>query len=146
MWVMIREMGNVELFQLCETIPEVQCSECLLHWNQGILYCTCGHLLVDSESSQIFHQWRLDAVSILKYVIRMGRPRGARHSKTEAQKEHFVAHNARERCIKNKCEGIHDRSQRDPTYRDSQLNWLDRGEVHRNESIGTGRPRLLPIL
>ena len=24
-----REMGNVELFELCETIPKVQCSECL---------------------------------------------------------------------------------------------------------------------
>ena len=27
---MIREMGNVELFELCETIPRVQCPECLL--------------------------------------------------------------------------------------------------------------------
>ena len=27
---MIREMGNVELFELCETIPKVQCSECIL--------------------------------------------------------------------------------------------------------------------
>ena len=27
---MIREMGNVELFELCETIPKVQCSQCLL--------------------------------------------------------------------------------------------------------------------
>ena len=26
---MIREMGNVELFELCETIPKVQCSQCL---------------------------------------------------------------------------------------------------------------------
>ena len=42
---MIRDMGNVELFDLCETIPKVQCSECLLYWNQGIVYCTCGHLL-----------------------------------------------------------------------------------------------------
>ena len=25
---MIRDMGNVELFELCETIPKVQCSEC----------------------------------------------------------------------------------------------------------------------
>ena len=49
---MIREMGNVELFELCETIPEVQCSECLLHWNQGMVYCTCGHLLKESESSR----------------------------------------------------------------------------------------------
>ena len=34
---MIREMGNVELFELCETIPKVQCSECLLYWNQGVI-------------------------------------------------------------------------------------------------------------
>ena len=27
---MIRDMGNVELFESCETIPKVQCSECLL--------------------------------------------------------------------------------------------------------------------
>ena len=27
---MIREMGNVELFELCDTIPKGQCSECLL--------------------------------------------------------------------------------------------------------------------
>ena len=26
--VMIRDMGNVELFELCETIRKVQCSEC----------------------------------------------------------------------------------------------------------------------
>ena len=32
---MIREMGNVELFKLCETIPKVQCSECLICWSQG---------------------------------------------------------------------------------------------------------------
>ena len=34
---MIREMGNVELFELCETIPKVQCSECLFYWNQGVI-------------------------------------------------------------------------------------------------------------
>ena len=62
--VMIREMGNVELFELCETIPKVQCSECLRYWNQGIVHCTCGHLLKESESSQHFHQWRLNAFSI----------------------------------------------------------------------------------
>ena len=114
-------MGNVELFELCETIPEVQCSECLLYWNQGIVYCTCGHLLKESEASQHFHQWRLDAFSIENYVIKKVRPRGARHGRTEAQKEHFIAHNARRRCLKKKFEGIHDRFQRDSTYRDSQL-------------------------
>ena len=115
---MIREMGNVELFGLCETTQKVQCSECLLFWIQGVIYCTCGHLSVESESSQHFNQWRLDALSIPHYVIKKERPHGARHGKTEAQKEHFVAHNARKRCIKN---GIHDRFQLDPIYRDSQL-------------------------
>ena len=118
---MIRDMGNVELFELCETIPKVQCSECLLYWNQGIVSCTCGHLLKESEASQHFHQWRLDAFSIENYVIKKGRPRGAGHGRTEAQKEHFIAHNARRRCLKKKFEGIHDRFLKDSTYRDSQL-------------------------
>ena len=81
---MIREMVNVEIFELCETIPKVQCSQCLLYWNQGVICCTCGHLLKESESSQHFQQWRLDAFSIQNYVIKKERPRGARHGKTEA--------------------------------------------------------------
>ena len=121
----IRELGKVELFELCEKNPKVQCSECFLQWNQGIVYCTCGHLLVESDSSQHFHQWRLDAFSIQNYVIKRGQPRGAHHSQTEAQKKRFIAHNARRRSLKKKFEGIHDRFQRYPTYRDSQLNWLD---------------------
>ena len=28
---MIRELGNVELFELCETTPKEQCSQCLLY-------------------------------------------------------------------------------------------------------------------
>ena len=72
---MIREMGNVELFELCETIPKA---------HQG------GHLM------------------------KKGRPRGARHGKSEVQREHFMAHNALKRCMKKNFEGIHDRFQRDP--------------------------------
>ena len=34
---MIQDMGHVELFELCETIPKLPCSECLLYWNQGIV-------------------------------------------------------------------------------------------------------------
>ena len=97
----------------------MQCSECLLYENQGIVYC--GHLLRESKSSRRIHRWQLDILSILNYVIKKVRPRGARHGKTEAQKEHFVAHNARKRCIKKNYDGIHDRFQRDPVYRDSQL-------------------------
>ena len=97
---MIQDMGNVELFELCETIPEVQCSECLLYWNQGIVYCTCGHLLRENQSSRRIHRWQLDLLSIPNYVIKKGRPHGNRFGKTEEQKEHFIAHSLRRRRIK----------------------------------------------
>ena len=63
---------NVELFESCETIPKVQCSHCLLYWNQGIVYCTCGQSLIDSESERKFNKLRLDALSIPNYVIKKG--------------------------------------------------------------------------
>ena len=40
-----RDVGNVELFELFETDPKTQCKECLSYWSEGIVYCTCGHLL-----------------------------------------------------------------------------------------------------
>ena len=84
--VMIREVGNVESFELCETFPKVQCSHCLLYWNQGIVYCTCGQCLIDSESRRKFNKLRLDALSIPNYVIKKGATHGVRHGKTEVQK------------------------------------------------------------
>ena len=46
------------------------------------------------------------------------RPRTGR---TAAQKKHFIAHNARRRCLKRNYEGIHDRFLKDSTHRDVQL-------------------------
>ena len=124
---MIRDMGNVELFELCETIPKVQCSECLLYWNQGIVYCTCGHLLRENQSSQRIHRWQLDLLSIPNYVIKKERPHGNRHGKTEEQIKNFIALNLRKRCIKRNFERIHDHFLKDPVFRDSQLR-IDRTE------------------
>ena len=124
---MIREMGNVELFELCETIPKVQCSQCLLNWNRGVIYGTCGQLLVESESSRNFYKCRLDALSIPHYEIKKRRPHGVRHGKTEAQKQYHIAFNAWKRCRKRvdgqdeHYEGIRHRFLRDPVYRDSHL-------------------------
>ena len=97
---MIKDMGNVELFELCETILKAQCKECSLYWNQGIVYCTCGHLLRQNQSSRGITRWTLDTLSIPNYVIKKGRPHGHRYGKTEEQRKHFVAHNLRKRCIK----------------------------------------------
>ena len=120
-------MGNAELFELCETIPEEQCKECLLYWNQGIVYCTCGHLLRENQSSRSILQWTLDLLSMPNYVISKERPHGNRHGKTEEQRKHFIAHNLRKRCIKKSFGGIHDRFQNDSTIRESLLS-IDRTE------------------
>ena len=88
------KMGNVELFALCKTTPEVQCSHCLLYWNQGIVYCTCGQCLDFSESRRHFHKLRLDALSIPHFVIKKGTTHGARHGKTEVQREYQLAWHA----------------------------------------------------
>ena len=112
---MIRKLGNLEFFELCETIPKVQCHHCLLYWNRGIVYCTCGQFLVDSESKRKFNKLRLDVLSIPHYVINKGRCHGARHGKTEEQKEYHIAWNAWKRCCKKvdsqgvHITGIHDR-------------------------------------
>ena len=58
---MIKDMGNVELFELFETAPETECKECLLYWSQGIVYCTCGHLLKESEAPFSVH-WTFSQV------------------------------------------------------------------------------------
>ena len=129
---MIRELGNVELFELCETIPKVQSSHCLLHWNQGIVYCTCGKFLAESE---------LDALSIPHYVIKKGRCHGARHGKAEEQKEYHIVWNAWQRCCKRvdsqgeHYNGIHDRSLRDQVCRDSQLaiGWTEQKCIEMDE-------------
>ena len=125
---MFRDMGNVELFELCETIPKVQCSECLLYWNQGIVYCTCGHLLRENKSSRHHHRWQLDILSIPNYVIKKVRPHGNRHGKTEAQKEHFIAHNLRKKCIKRGLKEFTIAFRKILKFRDSQLK-IDRTEA-----------------
>ena len=137
---MIRELGNVELFDLCETIPKVQCSHCLLIWNPGIVYCICGYFLVDSESRK-FNKLRLDALTIPNNVIKKGRTHGARHGKTEEQKEYHTAWNAWKRCCKRvdsqgeHFTGIHDRFLRDHVYRESHLaiGWTEQKCKETNE-------------
>ena len=124
---MIRELCNVELFELCETVPKVKCSHCRLCWNQGIVYCTCGQFLVDSESRRKLNKLRLNALSIAHYVIKKGRCHGARHGKTEEQKEYQKAWNAWKRCCKivdsqgAHFTGIRDRFLGDQVCRESQL-------------------------
>ena len=79
----IQDVGNVELFELFETDPETQCTECLSYLSEGIVYCTCGHLLKETVANQSFIEYTLDLLSIPEYVIKKGRPHGHRYGKCE---------------------------------------------------------------
>ena len=126
---MIKDMGNVGLLELFETDPKTQCKECQLYRSQGIVYCTCGHLLKESEANRGAIQCTLDLLSIQNYVIKKGRPHGHRYGKTTEQRDYHIAHNLRKRCIKRRFQGIHDRFFNDPEFRASQL------EHDRNEEV-----------
>ena len=120
-WAMWSYSRCAKLFQ------EYKVLTVFFNWNQGIVYCTCGQCLIDSESRRKFNKLRLDALSVQNYVIKKGRCNGARHGKTEEQTEYHMAWNAWKRCCKKvdsqgeHFTSIHDRFLRDPAYRESQL-------------------------
>ena len=113
---MIQDVGNVDLFELFETDPKTQCKECLSYWSEGIVYCTCGHLLKEIAANRGFIEYTLDFLSIPEYVIKKGRPHGHRYGKTPEKKEYHLAHNLKKRCIKKKFEFL-----RDPDFRKAML-------------------------
>ena len=110
---MIQDVGNVELFELFETDPETQWKACLSCWSEGIVCCTCGHLLKESAAIRGVIQKTLDLLSIPNYVIKKGRPHGHRYD--------HQAHNLKRRCIMKGYQGIHDRFLIDFEFRASQL-------------------------
>ena len=69
----IKDVGNVELFQLFETDPETQCKACLSYWSEGIVYCTCGYLLKEIAVNRGVIECTLDLLSIPEYVIKKKR-------------------------------------------------------------------------
>ena len=42
-------MGNIELYELSETVRTTQCLICVKHSREGTLYCGCGKCLIPSQ-------------------------------------------------------------------------------------------------
>ena len=94
---MIQDVGNVELFELLETDSKTQCKACLSYWSEGIVYCTCGHLLKEKVPNRGFIEYTLDFLSIPEYVIKKGRPHGHRYGKLPGNREYYLANNLKKR-------------------------------------------------
>ena len=114
---MTQDVGNVELFELLETEPKTQCKACLSYWSEGIVYCTCGHLLTETVANRGFIEFSVDLLSVPEYVIKKGRPHGHRYGKLPGNREYYLADNLKKRCIKRDCKGIHDRFWRGHIFR-----------------------------
>ena len=61
-----------------------------LHWEAGIVYCTCGRCLRISRSEKV-DKSNNDVVSIPDYVIKKNNKRGARHGPSERQRMYYKA-------------------------------------------------------
>ena len=111
----------MELFELFETDPKMQCKECLSYWSEGIAYSTCGHLLKEIVANPRFIEFSMDLLSLPEYVIKKERPHGHRSGKTPEKKEYHLDHNLKKGCIQKNFKGIHDRFLRDPDFRKCML-------------------------
>ena len=79
----IMAAGNTELCEIVDVEPKSQCRACLKHWNAGIVYCTCGHLMEDDTTeNKKYISSVLDLFSIQNFYIRKGRPHGHRYGES----------------------------------------------------------------
>ena len=80
----IKAAGNTEKCELLDVEPKAQCKACLSYWDEGIVYCTCGHFLRDDTTeNKKYIKSVLDLFSIPNFYIRKGRPHGHRYGKKE---------------------------------------------------------------
>ena len=127
---LITEMCNTEIFEFCETSSKRQCPDCALHWEIGIVHCTCGKCMQPTEKSRQFNKDRFDTLSIPGYVLKKNQSRGPRHGPSLRQ---TVYHEARDMLRKAKnvkkgqCQTFLERWYRDEKYRaDLVGTWMDR--------------------
>ena len=59
----LREMGNIELYELFETVRTTQCHICLKHSKEGTIYCRCGKCSIPSQEHADKFQRRIDILT-----------------------------------------------------------------------------------
>ena len=120
----IQDMGNVELFELVETDPKTQCKA-----HAGISWKEQWPIEIPLYIYIYIYIYTLDFLSIPEYGIKMGRLHGHRYGKAPENKEYYLVHNLKKRCIKRDFTRIHDRFLRDHVFRERML------ENNRDEDV-----------
>ena len=66
---LITDMGNTDIFELCETSSKKQCPDCASCWETGIVYCSCGRSPKPSKRTKQLDKKNHDASSFPGYVM-----------------------------------------------------------------------------
>ena len=145
---MIRELGNVELFELCETFPKVQCSHCLLIGIKELSTALAGNswLKANPEENSTNYDWmhslsrstwwRNDPLMLLD----MARPKYKKSTSglecvEEMLQKSWLSMWAFQRYSRSL-------SQRPNLSWITTINWLDQAKVQRDGQIGKARPHV----
>ena len=102
----------MDCFELCEISSKLQCPYCLEYWTEGIVSCACGTCLFPRR----IHKTVDSLISSSKEEAR----HGARHGKTEAQREYRQAKDCLRKAIKNNNDSILQRFQQSETDNNSR--------------------------
>ena len=62
---LITSMGNTEHFELCEISSKIQCPDCALYWEAGIIHCICGKGLQPAERNRQLNNERFASCQFL---------------------------------------------------------------------------------
>ena len=124
--------GNTELCEIIDVEPKSQCRACLTHWSEGIVYCTCGHLMKDDTTeNKKYISSVLDLFSNPNFYMWKGRD-----GKAPGCKEYHTANQLQKRCRKKKYDHIHDRFIRDKFFRKTMI---ELGRFEAKEEINVYR-------
>ena len=69
----MKDVGNIELYELSETVRTTQCPICLKHSKEGTFYCGCGNCLIPSQEHADKIRRRIDILAELPYIVKRGR-------------------------------------------------------------------------
>ena len=80
----------------------VQCPDCALYWEVGIVYCTRGKCTQPTERNRQLNKERFDVLSIPGYVLTKSPFHGARHGPSVRKTMYYKAHDVLRKARNNK--------------------------------------------
>ena len=122
---MIHSMGNIEYFEICEIIPNVQCLNSMTYRTKGIVCCACGKCLRPSDKVRKPNSDHCDFRFIPNYVIKAHLT--GHVAETQRGKESITQPTSDPKKAKKECKSILDRLLNTLRYRKSHTSkgWDD---------------------